>query len=249
MKDTRIIMGMPITIEVVDAASPDIFEKTFVYFEEVDRRFSTYKSDSEISRINRGELAQREYSGVMREILARSEKTKHESEGYFDIKRPDGILDPSGIVKGFAIREAAQLLREAGYEHFYIDAGGDIQSCGKNAKGEEWSVGIRNPLKTNEIVKVVYPRGLGVATSGNYIRGEHIYDPHSHAGPEGGIVSITVIGPDVYEADRFATAAYAMGRDGIYFLERQPGLEGYMIDARGIATMTSGFELLTKPYA
>jgi thiamine biosynthesis lipoprotein len=56
------------------------------------------------------------------------------------------------------------------------------------------------------------------------------------------IVSLTVIGPNVYEADRFATAAFAMGKRGIYFIEQLPGFEGYMIDAAARATFTSGFE-------
>jgi thiamine biosynthesis lipoprotein len=55
------------------------------------------------------------------------------------------------------------------------------------------------------------------------------------------VASLTVIGPDIYEADRFATAAFAMGRHGVAFLERQPGLEAYSIGRDGVATMTSGF--------
>ena len=56
---------------------------------------------------------------------------------------------------------------------------------------------------------------------------------------------MTVIGPNVYEADRFATPAFAMGKKGIDFVENLPGLEGYMVDKDGIATMTSGFEKYT----
>ena len=60
------------------------------------------------------------------------------------------------------------------------------------------------------------------------------------------VVSITVVGSDVLEADRFATAAFAMGRAGIGFIEAYPGLEAYQINAAGIATMTSGFSELTR---
>ena len=55
-------------------------------------------------------------------------------------------------------------------------------------------------------------------------------------------VSLTVIAPNVLEADRFATAAFAMGFKGIYFLEERSGLEGYLIDNTGLATMTTGFD-------
>lgn len=116
---------------------------------------------------------------------------------------------------------------------------------GVNERGEQWSVGIRNPFAPDEIVKVLYPRGAGVATSGSYLRGKHIYDPLIGEPPEG-LVSITVIGPDVLQADLYATAAFAMGRDGIGFIERLSGFEGYAIDERGMATLTTGFDAYTK---
>ena len=49
------------------------------------------------------------------------------------------------------------------------------------------------------------------------------------------------------EADRFATAAFAMGRDGICFIEQTPGLEGYVVDGNGRATLTSGFGAYCAP--
>ncbi len=239
-------MGMPIEIEIVGSGAQAALEAAFAYLVAVDARFSTYKEDSEISRINRGEIEENATSVEMREVFALAEKTKKETSSYFDIRRPDGRLDPSGIVKGWAILNAAALIRKAGHENFMVNAGGDIAMNGKNAEGKEWSVGIRNPFKTSEIVKVVYPRGKGVATSGSYIRGAHIYNPHTPGEKLSDIVSITVIGPDVLEADRFATAAFAMGKGGIAFIESLPGFEGYAIDAHGVATLTTGFGAYTK---
>ncbi|TIT85191.1 MAG: FAD:protein FMN transferase, partial [Mesorhizobium sp.] len=125
--------------------------------------------------------------------------------------KADCSLDPSGIVKGWAINNAAGIVQKAGFSDFFIEAGGDIQSCGKNASRLDWSVGIRNPFNTDEIIKIIYPRGRGVATSGTYARGQHIYNPNAFGDPITEIVSLTVIGSDVLEADRFATAAFAMG--------------------------------------
>lgn len=242
MKETRIIMGMPIEIEIVgDGDVKSVLEAAFAYLVAVDERFSTYKESSEISQINRGELSLAAASDEMREVFAIAEITRQETNGYFDICKPDGFIDPSGVVKGWAIRNTAALIRAAGRDHYMVNAGGDIAMGGLNTLGTEWSVGIRNPFSTNEIIKVVYPHGKGIATSGSYIRGDHIYNPHAPEETIRDIVSITVIGPDVLEADRFATAAFAMGKDGIVFIEQLPGFEGYMIDAQGIATMTSGF--------
>ena len=241
MKQTRLLMGMPITLEVIDeTVTPDDLDGIFAYFAQVDATFSTYKVTSEISKINRGELLPAQYSRDMRTILFLSEQTKIATDGYFDIEC-DGKYDPSGIVKGWAIHNAARMLKAAEFRNFYVDAGGDIQVSGMK-DGHPWRVGIRNPFNRSEHVKILVLTDQGIATSGTAIRGQHIYDPHHRAKPLLDIVSITIVGPNVYEADRFATAAFAMGRRGIQFIEQLAGFEGYMIDAQARATFTSGFE-------
>jgi thiamine biosynthesis lipoprotein len=243
MRETRAIMDMPISLTVLDdGVRAEDLEAVFAEFVAVDAQFSPFKDDSEVSRFNRGEIVATDFTPRMRDVLALCERTKRETSGYFDINRPGGTIDPCGMVKGWAIRNAALQLAGMGFSNFCIDAGGDIQCHGVNDDGEEWTVGIRNPFARDEIVKVIQPRGYGVATSGNYIRGDHIYDPHTGRYGSGDIVSLTVIGPDVLEADRYATAAFAMGRDGIHFIEGTPGLEGYEIDALGIARMTTGLK-------
>jgi thiamine biosynthesis lipoprotein len=239
--ETRILMGMPITVEIVDDPPAGLVESVFAYFAEVDRRFSPFKPESEVSAFNEGRLVPAGFSAEMLEVLAIADRTRLETSGYFEILRPDGRLDPSGIVKGWAVRNAARLIEVAGIRDFYVDAGGDIQTRGKNADGAEWKAGIRNPFNEREIIKAVTPLGCGVATSGTYVRGQHIYDPHRPGHSIAEVVSLTVIGPDVLEADRFATAAFAMGPHGIYFIEERPGLEGYVVDRNGVATETSGF--------
>jgi len=241
MKQTALIMGMPITIEVVDASvTEDDLDRVFAYFISVDETFSTYKATSEISKFNRGELLPEQYNEDMKTILALCDQTKQETHGYFDIWHNE-MYDPSGIVKGWAIQNAAKMLNASGFRHFYVDAGGDVQVSGHN-EGKLWRVGIRNPFNRSEHVKVLALTDRGIATSGTAIRGQHIYDPHHPQMPLLDVVSITVIGPNIYEADRFATAAFAMGTKGIQFIETLADFEGYMIDAHARATYTSGFE-------
>jgi thiamine biosynthesis lipoprotein len=241
MEVTRLLMGMPITVKVAGPAVPSaLFDKVFAYFAYVDQTFSTYKAQSEVSRINRGEISLEQASEDVQTIFELAEQTRQDTEGYFDI-RHNGGYDPLGLVKGWAIFNAAELVRQEGYAHFYVEAGGDIQAVGKNEQGQSWRVGIRNPFNMQEIVKVLALSNVGIATSGTYIRGQHIYNPKDAGDPLTEIVSLTVVGPDVYEADRFATAAFAMGRKGIYFIEKLAEFEGYMIDRNGQATFTSGF--------
>lgn len=245
MPETRLIMGMPITVEIVGDIGGDAAESVFQYFQHVDSRFSPYKPDSEVSAMNRGELGPQSISTELAEVLGLAELTRHETMGYFDIRRPDGRVDPSGLVKGWAIRNAARHIDSLGFDNYCVEAGGDLQCRGHNAEGNRWRVGIRNPFVPDQIVKVLVPGDAGVATSGAYVRGAHIYDPHERSAASDEIASLTVVGPDIYEADRFATAAFAMGRDGIAFIESTHGLEGYAIDRRGIATMTTGLAGMT----
>ncbi|MBK8026648.1 MAG: FAD:protein FMN transferase [Chloroflexi bacterium] len=241
MKQTRWLMGMPITVEIVDAAATTAaFDEVYDYFNYVDQTFSPFKETSEVSRVNRGELALDETCADMQIVLELAEVTKQETGGYFDVWH-SGVFNPSGIVKGWAIDEAATLLYERDFRNFYVDAGGDVQVYGKNARGKAWSVGICNPFDLSQIVKTVTLDDRGIATSGSYMRGAHIYNPRNGSDALEEIVSISVIGPDVLEADRFATAAFAMGRTGVYFIESLPGFEAYMIDRAGQATMTTGF--------
>lgn len=241
MKETRIIWDMPITVEIADqSADKTTFQKLFKYFEHVDSVFNIFNESSEMSRINRGEIQKEKWSSEVKEVLTLCEKTKKETYGYFDHER-NGIIDPLGIVKGWAVKNGADILLEKGYTNFYIDAGGDIQVHG------QWSVGIRNPFNRFETVKTLSLTDCGIATSGNYIRGNHIYNPFQKEKTIYNMVSLTVIGPDVYQADRFATAAFAMGKQGIYFIEKIQDFEGYMIDQKRIATYTSGFEKYIRP--
>ena len=243
MKDVRAIMGMPVTVEIVGTDVTGL-EPIFEYFTHIDNQFSPYKDTSEVSRINRHEIFEQSYSTEMQEILRLAEETRRATNGYFDITKPNGTFDPSGIVKGWAINNAARLAFAQGHTNFWIEAGGDIQTSGTNEQGTEWSVGILSPFNQHDIVKVIYPRGAGVATSGTYIRGRHIYDPFTQKPVETTLISLTVVGLNVYEADRFATAAFAMGAQGIAFIESLPGFEGYAVDRDGVATMTSEFTKL-----
>ena len=233
-------MGMPVVVQVIDknAKEEDISE-VFSYFHYIDKKFSTYKKNSEISQINRGELNELNYSNEMKKILSLCQKTKQETNGFFEINN-NGVLDPSGIVKGYAINNGANILIGKGYKNIYVEIAGDIQVFGNNGKDNFWKIGIQNPFNLEEIIKVVKLKDKGIATSGIYIRGSHIINPKKKK-PAEDIVSITVIGPNVYEADRFATAAFAMGKKGIRFIEGLKGFEGYMIQKDKTAVYTSGF--------
>ncbi|MFI5367907.1 MAG: FAD:protein FMN transferase [Spirochaetia bacterium] len=253
MKRTELIMGMPVTVAIPERESMDrsahdgrFFslaegaEAVFAYFREIDERFSPYNPESETSRIDRGELRPEEASAEMQEVLRLSEETKQASDGFFDVWF-QGRFDPSGLVKGWAIHNAAGILDRSDFVSFCIEAGGDIEIRGANDEGAPWKIGIRSPFDPSNLIRVVSIQNRGIATSGTYIRGSHIYNPRT-GGRAGDIASTTVIGPNVYEADRWATAAFAMGRAGIDFVASIPELDCYMVEWSGTATLTPGFQ-------
>lgn len=246
MKKEATIMAMPVKINVIDKNVTDQdFEDVFSYLRQIDEKFSTFNDKSEAAKINSGKFVEKNLSDDMKKIIALSKQTKHETNGYFDVYA-SGEFDPTGIVKGWAIFESSKILLQKGLQNFYLEIAGDIQVCGKNGNDESWKIGIENPFDRREIVKVLQLSNKGIATSGIYINGEHIIDPINKKAAND-IISITVIGPNVYEADRFATAVFAMGEAGIRFLEEKDGLEGYMITKDKHAYTTTGFEqYLTK---
>ena len=242
MERTEIIMGMPITVSIPhagsDAAAP-AFDAVFSYFKAMDERFSPYKAWSEVGRMSRGELDAKDASPQMLEVLRLCEETARQTGGYFDAWYR-GAFDPSGIVKGWCAREASRMLDELGFRDHCIDAGGDIEARGSNAEGGPWEIGIRNPFDPTTIVKVLRLSDRGNATSGTYIRGDHIYNPKTGLPVVDGPASLTVVGPDVCEADRLSTPAFAMGDEGIGFLAATPGIEAYVVDRDGTALYTPG---------
>ncbi len=243
MKHTRLIMGMPITLMAHDGALTTAqVEQVFTIFTDADEKYSPYKTTSEVSRLNRQPLFERRYSAELTQIMLLAEQTKQDSDGYFDVHH-NGVFDPSGIVKGWAIQKAAAVLN-GWTNNFYIEAGGDIQVSGLSQYGSAWRIGVRNPFNRTENVAVVTLENAAIATSGTAIRGAHIYDPiQGRALNE--VVSLSVISSRILDADRMATAAFAMGEKGLDFLNRRRGYEAYMIYADGSAAMTAGWQAYT----
>ncbi|MGI8825035.1 MAG: FAD:protein FMN transferase [Chloroflexota bacterium] len=221
------IMGMPIGIDVRDAdVDPGALDRAFEWLRLVDAIFSTYKADSEISRLNRGEMTLDTVHSDVLEVLERCEELREETGGYFDIRAsalPPEVpissalstesIDPSGFVKGWSIDRAAKIFDAEGIRNYSINAGGDIRVRGRAIPESCWRIGIQHPLQHGRVAAVVVSNDLAIATSGTYARGEHIIDPHTGR-PAGGILSVTIVGPDLATADAYATAAYAMGEAG-----------------------------------
>ncbi|MDX6600358.1 MAG: FAD:protein transferase, partial [Gaiellales bacterium] len=209
------IMGMPIVIDLRDDdAGDDLLERAFAEFRSVDERFSTYRDDSEMMRINRGHLALADAHCDVRQILDRCEALRSETNGFFDVRAASpSMLEPSGLVKGWSVDRVSALLEAAGLCYFAVSAGGDVVTRGRALPDDYWRVGIQHPDIADRVAKVVVANDLAIATSGAYARGDHVLDPHTGRPPTG-VLSVTITGPALATADAYATAAFAMGTAG-----------------------------------
>lgn len=240
------VMGTTVSIHVEPPLVPDeILRQVVAALHDIDRRFSTYKPDSEISRLVRGELDEADASPDVRHVIAACEHLAIATGGAFDARRhrADGRLDPSGFVKGWAIEEAAWQLDSAGGRNYCINAGGDIVARGLAATGMPWRVGIRHPDQADRVAAVLAVSDRAVATSGDYERGRHITDPRTGRAATG-LRSVTVVGPGLAFTDAYATAVYAMGLDGLTWLATERGVDhaAYAITDDGRAVWTEGMD-------
>jgi thiamine biosynthesis lipoprotein len=243
----------------------------------VDRVFSPYRPDSEVSLLAAAQITVDDCAGEVAEVIDACAAIRLRSEGYFT-DAPGGVFDPSGYVKGWAVERAAAILSAAGSTNHLVNGGGDVQCAGgrprsglaaastagssgssgssgstassglSGSSGEEpWRVGIADPFHRGRLSLVVEAADSAVATSGTAERGAHITDPHL-GHPATGLASLTVVGPSLALADAYATAAFAMGPTRARdWTESLPGYEAYAITSGGDTWQTTGFASHTAP--
>jgi thiamine biosynthesis lipoprotein len=235
-------MGTTVSIDVRDPdVDPLLLERAVDVLRSDEARFSTFRADSEINRVDRGELRVDDAHPDVREVLQACAVLRAESGGAFDAER-DGHLDPSGYVKGWSAERAAQVLRQAGVRNFTLNVGGDVICAGERSPGEPWRVGVRDPDDPSRLLLALGVRDRAVATSGLYERSAHITDARSGAVPTTWR-SITVFGRDLATADAIATAALAMGETGPAWAAERLGCDVAAVDSDGRLLATLGLEL------
>lgn len=237
---TAMIMGLPFSVHLRGALEPrtvdDAVAQVWTSLRWADRVFSTYRQDSDISRIRSGELRLRDADPAVAEVLDFAEIARRLTAGAFDVNGPTG-LDPSGIVKGWAANLAVRPLRQLGVD-FTLNAGGDVLAHSGGDRG--WRIGIEHPDDPQGLLCVVGLHRGAVATSGSSHRGAHIWNPATGA-PAQGVVQATVVGPSLVWADILATAAVAGGIARLDHHRWPPGHEVLLVTADGTVMASAGF--------
>lgn len=226
-------MGTVFSIDIRDAGHwlPAIADAV-AELHRADAIFSTYRHDSDISRMRRGELRLADADPTVAEVLELCAAVETTTRGYFTARR-GRTLDPTGLVKGWAIERAAHVLTGRGAADFAINGGGDVLAVGYAAPGRCWQVGIADPSDRTKLVTAVRGHDFAVATSGSAERGRHIIDPFTHLPAPEALLCTTVAGPSIVLADAYATAAYAMGPDAWAWMDTVDGYELCAVTATG----------------
>ena len=238
------VMGMPISLALrgrhaSSLAGREAWQTVINQLREVDLIFSTYREDSIINRLDRGELMIEECPPEVVEVLELGRQAEQVSDGAFSINLPtaDGRhrLDPSGVVKGWAAQRASQFLAALDETDFCLSAGGDIVCHTALPDGAAWRIGIEDPHDPTSLIAMVPVRSGAVATSGTAHRGDHLLDPRTGQ-PPSGVASVSVIAESLTWADIDATAAYVQGPDAARWLQTRPIYGAFIVWADGTTT-------------
>ncbi len=242
------VMGMPISLALRGRHAADdrgraAWAEVMAALRAFDLTFSTYRGDSYVSRLGRGELALADCPPELAEVVALGAEAERDSGGAFSVWRtgPDGttVLDPNGVVKGWAADRAAAALRSLDATDFCLSAGGDLVCRTLDPDAPPWRIGVEHPHDPGRLIAVVPVATGAVATSGTAHRGQHLVDARTGR-PPSGVASVTVVAGSLTIADIDATAAYARGEDAARWLGARPGRTGLVVWADGSATPVGG---------
>ena len=227
------VMGTVVTIDIypragrADANLSEYFARAGAILQRADDVFSTWKPNSPVSRLRRGEIALEQAPPEVAEVFELCGLARQISGGWFDPWAMPGGFDPTGYVKGWAAQCALEALASSGVSGAIVNAAGDIASFGSLQNSQPFRIGIVDPFQPSQLACVV-ELGAAVATSGTYERGDHLIDPHS-ALPTARVASATVIGDDLGLADALATAVAVGGEGVLPLIEDLDGYEAFTI--------------------
>ena len=171
------------------------------------------------------------------------------------LAKSDGKLsiDLGAVAKGYAANEAVKLLREGSVENAMLNLGGNIAVIGESESNHGkgfWTIGIKNPFKTDELIGTLNVSDCFVSVSGGYERYyevdgkryHHIIDSATGFPAESGIASVAVISNDGTLADALSTALFVMGKEkALAFYESGVySFEAVIVTDDGGVTVTDG---------
>lgn len=213
--------------------------------QEVDRRYSLWRPQSPLSRFRRGAASldqlPDEVAAELAAILELCLVARRASGGWFDPWAAPGGVDPTGLVKGWAVEQALAPLVAAPVAAAVVNAGGDAVVFGGDPEAAGVRFGVAHPWRPDGLACVVRVQ-RAIATSGSGARGAHFFDPLSGARTRGAVAQATVVGSSLALADALATALVVGGLAAFEHAARfGSGTQAYLIGFDGRERWTPGF--------
>ena len=250
-------------------SSEDLQQAIEAELMKVDGEFSMFNPESTVARINQGDSAV-ERSAMFQEVFQLARTVNKETDGAFDITvaplvnawgfgfkheqmptpaQVDSLLlirhqlDFSAIAKGYGCDVVARLLESRGIQNYMVEIGGEVVVKGRNAKGQDWHIGITKPTDDSlsvegEMQTVLAITDRAMATSGNYRnfyyqggrKYAHTIDPRTGYPVQHSLLSATAFADNCATADAYATSFMVLGLQGAQaVLQRHPELMAYLI--------------------
>ena len=160
----------------------------------------------------------------------------------------DGVrIDLGGFAKGHAVDKSVALLKDQGFEHGFVSAGGDSRVLG-DRRGRPWTIAIRDPRRAGEVVAVLPLEDVSISTSGDYERFfeqngkrfHHLIDPRTGESPEG-VRSVTILAPDGLTSEALSKTVFMLGTQrGLELIATQADVDAVIVDAAGELHFSSG---------
>ena len=258
----EVVMGMPIGIDLRDpsrcqsapAQAESVLDQCYGLLRAVDDTFSLWRPDTPMARLSARDGHPAEMPVAVVEVLRACARATQATDGWFVARTLDGRVDPTGLVKGWAVARVGRLLLDSGYRHWCITAAGDVLVHGQAQPADPldpaqtaaaWTVGIAAPDQPGHLLDAVQLGDGAVATSGPAERGGHIWDP-VRGRPASGIRSASVLCArgrldDIVRADLLATAAVAHGPGAVAWLQGRPGVAALVVTDDGRVETTAGW--------
>jgi thiamine biosynthesis lipoprotein len=244
------VMGTVVSITVAPGnqsgkTAARAIESACAVLHRADTTFSTWDSQSPVSRLRRGTATLSELPAEVADVLELCEGAWKASGGWFDPWAIEGGVDPTGLVKGWAVDQALAVLREAGMDAAMVNGGGDIGVFGEPAPGQAWRIGIRHPWRADALAAIVEVTAA-VATSGSYERGSHLLNPFTGQLATKA-ASATITGPSLALADALATALAVGGDEVLGMVAQLDCYAGYLIRPDGSEADTGDIVFASSP--
>ncbi|WP_161787192.1 FAD:protein FMN transferase [Hymenobacter sp. IS2118] len=160
-------------------------------------------------------------------------------------------INLAGILQGYGIRRAKQVLTEMDIKGGLLNGSGDIYCWGRQADGSLWRVAIGDPDHPHSVAAWVDVTDVAVVTAGNYeqyftVGGQaygHIINPHTGY-PSVGLRSVTIVCADVELADGLDEVVFVKGpTEGLAFINNLKGVDCTLITDDNRTLVSRGMKL------